>query len=253
MSGMASQLDLTVRQPLLPLGSDFRVGFYDEAKLDRYRDAVLAVLERTGVRFGSEKALAVLEEHGAQVDRASGVVRFPPDLVTRALASAPRTFWLGSRDGTLDLDLASGETYNPTNGCGTEVIDWRTGVLPEAPHRVDRDVEDIGDVELRLHRPGMLGVGEVLHLDAAEAEVAADVVHRHRVAEVEHRAAELVGDVLFGLRKTHAPGHLHAGHQISGGPHPAHARGECVRRGHPEGIPDPHLQPVDLADVDKCA
>ena len=128
MSGMASQLDLTVRQPLLPLGSDFRVGFYDEAKLDRYRDAVLAVLERTGVRFGSEKALAVLEEHGAQVDRASGVVRFPPDLVTRALASAPRTFWLGSRDGTLDLDLASGETYNTTNGCGTEVIDWRTGV-----------------------------------------------------------------------------------------------------------------------------
>ena len=125
---MASQLDLSRRQPLLPLGSDFAVRFYDDAKLDRYKDAVLSVLERTGVRFGSPKALDILAEHGADVDRASGVVRFAPDLVTAALAKAPRTFWLGSRDGTLDLDLASGETYNTTNGCGTEVVDWHTGV-----------------------------------------------------------------------------------------------------------------------------
>jgi len=125
---MTSRLDLTRPQPLLPLGSDFEVTFYGRERLDRYRDAVLQVLERTGVRFASPKALAILEEHGAQVDRASGVVRFAPDLVTRALASAPRSFWLGSRDGALDLDLASGDTFNTTNGCGTEVIDWRSGV-----------------------------------------------------------------------------------------------------------------------------
>ncbi len=125
---MTARLDLSRRQPLLPLGSDFAVRFYDDAKLDRYKAAVLSVLERTGVRLGSPKALDVLDEHGAEVDRASGVVRFAPDLVTATLARAPRTFWLGSRDGALDLDLASGETYNTTNGCGTEVIDWHTGV-----------------------------------------------------------------------------------------------------------------------------
>jgi len=124
---MTSQLDLSHRQPLLPLGSDFSVRFYDDARLDRYKEAVLAVLERTGVKFGSAKALALLEEHGARVDRETGIVRFAPDLVERALAAAPRSFWLGSRDGTLDLDLASGSTFNTTNGCGTEVIDWRTG------------------------------------------------------------------------------------------------------------------------------
>ena len=120
--------DVTARQPLCPLGSDFRVSFYDESVLGRYEQAILQVLERTGVRFGSPKALGILEEHGAAVDRGSGVVRFAPELVKRALASAPRDFWLGSRDGTLDLDLASGDTYNTTNGCGTEVVDWRTGV-----------------------------------------------------------------------------------------------------------------------------
>lgn len=125
---MTSKLDVTRPQPLLPLGSDFRVTFYERTRLDAYKDAALRVLERTGVKFASPKALAILEEHGATVDRASGVVRFAPDLVTRALARAPRTFWLGSRDGTLDLDLASGDTFNTTNGCGTEVIDWRSGV-----------------------------------------------------------------------------------------------------------------------------
>ncbi len=65
------------------------------------------------------------------------------------------------------------------------------------------------------------------------------------VAEVVDGAAELVGDVLLGLRKAQAPGHLHAGHQISGSPHPAipPRRARVTRPS--RGIPDPHLQPVD--------
>ena len=47
---MNSHLDLSQPQPLLPLRSDFKVTFYDGERLDRYRDAVLHVLEHTGVR-----------------------------------------------------------------------------------------------------------------------------------------------------------------------------------------------------------
>jgi trimethylamine--corrinoid protein Co-methyltransferase len=123
-----SGLDLARRQPLCPLGSDFRVSFYDQGRLSRYEEAILQILERTGVRFGSPKALDILEDHGAAVDRASGVVRFSPELVKGALASAPRDFVLGSREGGCDLDLAGRDTFNTTNGCGTEVIDWQSGV-----------------------------------------------------------------------------------------------------------------------------
>ena len=125
---MDAQLDLCRRQPLCPLGSDFRVSFYDARILGRYEEAILQVLQRTGVRFGSPKALAILEEHGALVDRATQVVRFSPELVKRALATAPRSFILGSREGQCDLDLAGPDTFNTTNGCGTEVIDWHNGV-----------------------------------------------------------------------------------------------------------------------------
>ena len=46
----------------------------------------------------------------------------------------------------------------------------------------------------------------------------------------------------------HAPSHLHAGDQISGGPHSAHARSVCVSKRHGEGIADANLQPVQPTD-----
>ena len=110
------------------------------------------------------------------------------------------------------------------------------GALLEARHAVDGHVQHLGDVELRLHGAGVRGVRELLHRDAAEAEVAAHVVHGDRVGEVGDGAAELVRHVGLGLLEAHAPGHLHAGHQISGGPHPAHARGQRVRARHAERV-----------------
>jgi len=148
---MSSQLDLSAPQPLLPLRSDFAVTFCGRERLDRYRDAVLHVLEHTGVRFASPKALDILEAHGARVERASQVVRLAPDLVMAALGRAPRHFRLGSRDGDRDLDLASGDTFNTTNGCGTEVIDWHSGGRRQSTkadlEAISRLVDYLGSVQ----------------------------------------------------------------------------------------------------------
>jgi trimethylamine--corrinoid protein Co-methyltransferase len=100
---------------------------HDDAFLDRFIDAALQVLERTGVRVLSERAVGVFREHGAAYEAERHIVRLPGEMVRDALASAPRTFVLGSRDGSCDLDLAAGATYMTADGCGTEVIDWRTG------------------------------------------------------------------------------------------------------------------------------
>ncbi len=115
------------RPPIAPLRSDFAWRFHEEAQLTPLRDATLQVLERTGVRYQSDKALDLLEKAGARVERPSQLVRLPRQLVEETLALAPRAFLLGSRDGLNDLDLASGFTYGTTDGCGVEVIDWRTG------------------------------------------------------------------------------------------------------------------------------
>jgi len=115
------------RQPLAPMRPFALPRLHEDAALDGYVGAALDTLERTGVRVLSERALRVFAEHGAAVDAGTGVVRLPPDLVRGALASAPRNFVLGARDGACDLDLASGGTYMTTDGCDVELIDWRSG------------------------------------------------------------------------------------------------------------------------------
>ena len=115
------------KAPITPLRSDFAVRFHDEAQIAPLREATLALLERTGVKYQSDKALDLLQKAGARVERESQLVRLPRQLVEETLALAPRTFVLGSRDGATDLDLSPGCTYGTTDGCGVQVVDWRTG------------------------------------------------------------------------------------------------------------------------------
>ena len=63
----------------------------DTAAVDRLRAATFEVLERVGVCFPCAAALEVFRRHGADVD-GDGIVKLTPDLVERALATAPRSF-----------------------------------------------------------------------------------------------------------------------------------------------------------------
>jgi trimethylamine--corrinoid protein Co-methyltransferase len=114
------------RPPLEPIRSSYRVRFLDDEQLDRLQNATFEVLERVGVRFPSEQALSILADHGAQVDQATQIVRFPRDLVRRALARAPRYFTMAARDPACDLQLEDGVSYFTTDGCGVATIDWET-------------------------------------------------------------------------------------------------------------------------------
>ena len=115
------------RQPIEPWRPAHRLRLHEDAYLDRFIDAAFQVLERTGVKVLSDRAVGVFREHGADYDADRRIVRLKEEVVRDALATAPRTFVLGSREGSCDIDLASGNTYMTADGCGTEVIDWRTG------------------------------------------------------------------------------------------------------------------------------
>lgn len=109
----------------------------DAAAVERLQAATLEILDRVGVCFPSESALRVFRRHGARVD-GDGVVRLAPDLVERALATAPRSFVLGGREPRFDLLLDGTRTYLSTEGVGVRVRDPLTG--EERPSR-KADVE----------------------------------------------------------------------------------------------------------------
>ncbi len=114
------------RPPLEPIRSAYRIQYLSDEQLDQLQEATLRILEEVGVRFPSEKALTVLHGHGAKVDKATQNVKFPRDLVFKAMQTVPRYFVLGARAPEYDLQLQNGVTYFTTDGCGVQVVDLDT-------------------------------------------------------------------------------------------------------------------------------
>jgi trimethylamine---corrinoid protein Co-methyltransferase len=113
-------------KPLEPIQTPYRLRYLSDEQLKRLQDATLIIMERTGVKFSSEKALKVLAEHGTKVDFEKQVVRFPRDIVMKYLAHVPRYFKIGARIPFYDFQLSEGFSYFTTDGCGVETIELGT-------------------------------------------------------------------------------------------------------------------------------
>jgi trimethylamine--corrinoid protein Co-methyltransferase len=96
------------------------------AQIETVQDGTLRLLEDVGVHFPSSRALEIFADNGAHVDKATEIVRIPPDLVHKAMSTAPRSFVLGGREERFDLLLDGNSTYLCTDGCGVHVVDLET-------------------------------------------------------------------------------------------------------------------------------
>ena len=114
------------RPPIEPIEPAFTFQYHSIEQLDRLKQVTLDILETVGVRFQSAKALDILAEAGAAVDRGTEVAKFPPELVLEAMAKAPRRFGLGARDASCDIAVGDGKTYCTTDGSAVEIIDFET-------------------------------------------------------------------------------------------------------------------------------
>jgi trimethylamine--corrinoid protein Co-methyltransferase len=118
---------MPVERPAIePIRTDFRVQFLSDEQLDQIQEATLQILEDVGVKFPSEKALAIFDDHGAHVDHDAHIVKLPRDLVFKAMSNVPRYFHIGARDPACDFELQDGVTYFTTDGCGVETVDLET-------------------------------------------------------------------------------------------------------------------------------
>ena len=99
------------------VGARRRLQIIEPAAVERIHEASLEVLAKTGVVFHSQRALDVLEEHGATVDRATTVARIPAATVAQALQTLPPTFTLGGRTPQFDLPLDGRHAYLSSDGC----------------------------------------------------------------------------------------------------------------------------------------
>jgi trimethylamine--corrinoid protein Co-methyltransferase len=111
---------------IVPFVSPFKVEVLAQAQLDSLRRGTLQLLAEVGVRLPSSRALQIFSDHGAWVDGKNQIVRIPPDLVERAMSTAPRSFVLAGREERFDLLLDGSRSYLCTDGTGVHVIDLGT-------------------------------------------------------------------------------------------------------------------------------
>ncbi|NLE23002.1 MAG: hypothetical protein GX624_09535 [Actinobacteria bacterium] len=128
------------RPPIEPIEPAFRQTYHTPEQLDTLKQATLDILETVGVRFQSQKALDILEAAGARVDWTTEIARLPQELVLEAMARAPRRFALGARDASCDIPVGDGRTYCTTDGCGVEIVDFRSRARRPS---VKADVADV--------------------------------------------------------------------------------------------------------------
>ncbi len=101
----------------------------DEGEKRSFVEEALGILERVGVALKGSAALPVLADLGAAVDTATGVVRFPPDLVLRAVEACPRRVLFAGASPEYDVVLDEGEpAHFCSSGCAAFVLDHESGV-----------------------------------------------------------------------------------------------------------------------------
>ncbi len=98
----------------------------EEEKLRIHRDS-LKILHEIGVKFMSRKALKILADNGATVDKNSQIAKIPQEMVERALQTAPKSFVLGARNSEFDFTLPSTYTGYTLDGAATFALDFETG------------------------------------------------------------------------------------------------------------------------------
>jgi len=108
--------------------------------LDKIHQATLQIIEHTGVRFPSKRALQVWEENGAEVDHTTQVVKVKGEVIEEALAQGQPVYPLAARNPEQDLSLDGNHVYLGTDGCGVQVKDLETGEI-----RTSR-LQDVADI-----------------------------------------------------------------------------------------------------------
>ena len=122
--------------------------FLDHSAVQQIHEASLEVLQTTGLRVDHPGALEKMAAAGAVVEKANSKVKFPPEMVERALENAPRSFTLAGRSPEFDRTLSSNSAHPPlvrTVGGPIRYHDFLSGVNRPLSAQDCRDVARLAD------------------------------------------------------------------------------------------------------------
>jgi trimethylamine--corrinoid protein Co-methyltransferase len=116
----------SITPDIIPVKSSLSPKMLTDSELENIKEGTLRLLDEVGVHFPSDRCLKIFSEHGARVNRDTNIVQIPPELVIKAMSTAPRSFTLAGREERFDMLLDGQSSYLCTDGTGIHVIDLET-------------------------------------------------------------------------------------------------------------------------------
>jgi len=107
-----------MRPKLTTLSDDLKQRIFDEAK---------RLMSETGMEIRGPNMKARLLEHGLKTDASGKRVLFPPEVVDRAIETAPSSFTLHDRDGNPYTEIGGNNVHYVPGSSGLKILDHRTG------------------------------------------------------------------------------------------------------------------------------
>jgi trimethylamine---corrinoid protein Co-methyltransferase len=186
-------------------------------QVEHIHSATLEVLEKTGVKFESGRALKLLKGSGCKVDFETKIAKFPPSLVEESIRRAPSSFSVKARVPEDDLRISPTTLYFMP-AAGAKLHDEKTGELSistleqnnqgvrlcDALETVDFQASYCPFFELKDVEPVML-------LAESQASIARNTTRVSRGAQAtdsfiwEAQIANAVGKQLIGTMEGAAP------------------------------------------------
>jgi len=107
-----------MRPTLNVLSEDLIVRILDEAK---------RIMAETGMEIRGPELRQRLLDHGLKTDASGARILFPPDVVDKAVASAPESFTLYDRDGEPHTEVGGWHVNFVPGSSGLKILDHRSG------------------------------------------------------------------------------------------------------------------------------
>ncbi len=105
-----------------------RITYLSDMEKEFVHEKTLEVLGKVGVAYNTPRAIDLLEEGGARVDREALIARLTWDVIEPALKTVPRTVLLAGRDSSRDCVLGGDRLITTSDGMTTYMLDDVTGV-----------------------------------------------------------------------------------------------------------------------------
>ncbi|MCK4725177.1 MAG: trimethylamine methyltransferase family protein, partial [Anaerolineales bacterium] len=72
--------------PIQPIVPSYHLRILSDEQLKRFQSATFEILEKTGFKCPSERALKIYADNGAQVDFETQIVKLSQDVIMKALS-----------------------------------------------------------------------------------------------------------------------------------------------------------------------